>query len=322
MSFSQFFTPRKDVITVSKAIPQNLLPGSLPVLDPNTVTTADIYKEIVHMRRSQDSFQESILKTISHLKEELRAELRAQIVEEVGAAHAAGIAELREHFGKELQEEKDRMEAKSLELEDKIQQLSITVAHSCPDSDVLDNTDVTVIANKIPKTILTAEAVAMKLIAALALENEVTVVKAKFLGEGRHSETSTTAPLLKVSLRSKDEKIKVLRKKETLKQTEFKDVTLRTSKTHIERVVEQNSRTILSKTEWGNAYRIAASGKIMLKTPRQAPEEAEPVELLRGPPNRGGHAYNFYRPPFTSPIYPSQSPVNQNTSWPYSFRNP
>ncbi|KAJ8317265.1 LOW QUALITY PROTEIN: hypothetical protein KUTeg_005169, partial [Tegillarca granosa] len=108
-------------------------------------------------------------------------------------------------------------------------------------SDPLSNPDVTVIASNLsfgPSESILSEA--------KALISE--------LGDGHDGETSLLR-VSKTTLRSFSEKKRVLRDKHNLKSTEEnKNVYIRSSKTHVERLVELNVRTLLNEMPNGNQY--------------------------------------------------------------------
>ena len=67
-----------------------------------------------------------------------------------------------------------------------------------------------------------------------------------------------TPPVLK--------KVNVLRAKQELKQSRhYKNVYMRGSKTHTERILELNAKTLLSELPNGNQYRVTANGRIVKK---------------------------------------------------------
>ena len=74
--------------------------------------------------------------------------------------------------------------------------------------------------------------------------------------------------LVKISLSTLEEKKSVLREKRKLRDTQkYKSVFLRSSKTHTERLIELNARTILHELPQGNQFRITSNGRIVKKTP-------------------------------------------------------
>lgn len=73
--------------------------------------------------------------------------------------------------------------------------------------------------------------------------------------------------LVKISFQSVEQKIEVLRKKRGLMATPaYKSVFLRSSKSHTERLIELNAKTILSQIPNGNQFRITSNGRIVKKT--------------------------------------------------------
>ena len=77
-----------------------------------------------------------------------------------------------------------------------------------------------------------------------------------------------TKGILKIELASKNEKVDILRHKSILKTTaDFKYVYIRSSKTHTDRVMDYNFKTIIAELMPDNVsnYRIAGNGKIIKK---------------------------------------------------------
>ena len=87
-------------------------------------------------------------------------------------------------------------------------------------------------------------------------------------------------PLLKIAFETVEQKVDVLRAKESLKNTrEFKNVYLRSSKNHTERILELNAKTLLSQLPNGNQYRVTANGRIVKKDNRNGtPNASDPIE--------------------------------------------
>lgn len=72
--------------------------------------------------------------------------------------------------------------------------------------------------------------------------------------------------LVKISFQSTEEKIEVLRRKRDLREVDvYKSVFLRSSKSHAERLIELNAKTILNQIPSGNQFRITSNGRIVKK---------------------------------------------------------
>ena len=75
--------------------------------------------------------------------------------------------------------------------------------------------------------------------------------------------------IFKIAFRNLEDKKKVLRSKVKLKDhAEFKNVFLRSSKTHTERLLELNTRTLLKHIPNGDQLRLTSHGKIVPKDVR------------------------------------------------------
>ena len=70
--------------------------------------------------------------------------------------------------------------------------------------------------------------------------------------------------LIKAQLQSKNAKIQVLRSKKALLTTkDYKGVFLRGAKSHVERLIELNFKTILGEMPNGSNYRVTNSGRLV-----------------------------------------------------------
>ena len=75
--------------------------------------------------------------------------------------------------------------------------------------------------------------------------------------------------LVKIELAKKEEKIRVLRNKRKLKESEddtMKQVFIQSSRTHVERLLELNVKAVLNELPNGNTYRVTANGRLVKKT--------------------------------------------------------
>jgi hypothetical protein len=84
-----------------------------------------------------------------------------------------------------------------------------------------------------------------------------------------NSKISGRPGLVKIEFDSVDQKIEVLKNKKKLSEyTAFKRVFLRSSKTHLERLYESNTRTLLKSLPEGYKFKLTANGKLVPKEPR------------------------------------------------------
>ena len=89
-----------------------------------------------------------------------------------------------------------------------------------------------------------------------------------------------THPVLKIAFENVEQKVNVFRAKQRLKQSRhYKNVYMHGSKTHTERILELNAKTLLSELPNGNQYRVTANGRIVKK---QTDAGTNPT---RGPPD-------------------------------------
>ena len=134
----------------------------------------------------------------------------------------------------------------------------------------LDNNDITVIIKDMPTT--PREDLLMKareLISALG--NEVSS-NVKVIAASRLPARFQNKPgLVKVSLADVDQKILVLRNKFKLKNHRtFKRVFIKSAKSHVERLLELNARTLLRELPQGRSYRVSGNGRILRRQGTEA----------------------------------------------------
>ena len=84
--------------------------------------------------------------------------------------------------------------------------------------------------------------------------------------------------LVKIGFETLDQKILVLRNKSALKDQQiFRNIFIQSSKSHVERLLELNARTLLRELPTCRAYRVSANGRILKK--RENERENEPPEM-------------------------------------------
>lgn len=106
--------------------------------------------------------------------------------------------------------------------------------------------------------------------------------------------SKTTKPgLVKVEMKTVEDKVSVLRAKEQLKTSvDNKRVFIRSAQTHEERLMRSNLQTLLNDHPNGNQYRFTGSGRLVKKEQPSSPSR---------PPNQRTHQ------PARSPLPPGQS---------------
>lgn len=132
-----------------------------------------------------------------------------------------------------------------------------------------DDPSLTVIAMNVQETEEPILDVAREIVSHLV--NSATVVAASRL-RGRYGKPG----LVKISFSSLEEKKNVLREKRNIRNVEkYKTVFIRSSKSHTERLIELNARTMLSELPHGNQFRITSNGRIVKKTPSTQRERGD-----------------------------------------------
>ncbi len=84
--------------------------------------------------------------------------------------------------------------------------------------------------------------------------------------------------MVKITLPTKEDKIKVLHCKRNLKDNNYAGVFLRSSTTHTDRVMQHNLITLLKEIPNGDKFRVAGNGKLVPK------DERNMGAWARGPP--------------------------------------
>ena len=131
----------------------------------------------------------------------------------------------------------------------------------------VNNCDVTVIVSNLRKRPSEIPLdVAKELVRALGddIFRNTNITDVKRYDERAHGKP----PVLKIAFESVEQKVNVLRAKQKLKQSQsYKNVYMHGSKTHTERIIELNAKTLLSELPNGNQYRVTANGRIVKKQP-------------------------------------------------------
>ena len=139
----------------------------------------------------------------------------------------------------------------------------------------LDNNGITVIAKGLPfidgEDLLTT---ARELIETMGEDvySRVNVVAASRLRARYRNKPG----LVKISLANLEQKVLVLRNKRKLKDTvEFKRVYLEGAKSHVERLIEINTRALLRELPQGRTYRVAGNGRLLRRQNQHGDDNSE-----------------------------------------------
>ena len=88
--------------------------------------------------------------------------------------------------------------------------------------------------------------------------------------------------LVKIGFETLDQKILVLGNKYALKdQQRFRNIFIQNSKSHVERLLELNARTLLRELPTGRAYRVSANGRILNKRENERENELPEMEAKK-----------------------------------------
>lgn len=171
-----------------------------------------------------------------------------------------------------------------------------------PFNEPCDNTNITVVCLNVPETMESDLMLANRIVAELGEQVSNNV---KILGSMRLKTNRPDKPgLFKIAFRNLDEKKKVLSAKSNLKKSQFfSKVFIRSSKTHMERLMEMNTRVLLDNIPNGHQYRMTSHGKLIKKDD----------QLQRRETDRRNQQQD--RHPYTLPS-PQRSPVQNRTKRP------
>lgn len=138
----------------------------------------------------------------------------------------------------------------------------------------LNNDEVTVIASGVPfeegEDILIK---AKQIVAEINTEISENDIVAAFRLKSRRQDRPGFVKIIATNV---DTKRRILREKHKLRNsTNFKNIYLRSSKSHVERMFEINTRTLLKELPHGSSYRLTANGRIIKKTTEPANENEQ-----------------------------------------------
>ncbi len=103
--------------------------------------------------------------------------------------------------------------------------------------------------------------------------------------------------IIKVELRSVEEKVAVLRRKQRLRDNEtFKNVYINSAKTHAERLIDLNFRTLLKELPLGKEFILARNGRLLRRTQTDDAAVSDRRSPLHHRHSRGSLASNGPQP--------------------------
>lgn len=251
---------------------------SQPVVGPvgsMSAAGADISKLLEDLKHGQ----ESIKKTLESKIDRLKNDINATITDKLKA--------LKDDIYMDMGKMDKKIDELDRKLNQRIDQMSAELGEpGGADSDPalgdqstkhLRDTERCIIAMGVPYGGQSEDLgpVIARLINALALEGDPPSVLA--WARMKQRSQGGRPPLLKIAFADVNVKIKVLKNKAELKNTEeFKTVWLRGSQTHAERLLHLNFKKLLKMVPDGNKYRLTGSGRLVQKDD----EETEPTENM------------------------------------------
>ena len=240
--------------------------------DLNVVNMADQSVHVEHIRPEESAYQR-ILADIADLKQG-QHKTRKFLESEIGNIIKDFKGEITRFLDEKitnLQLVMDNhlhtIDNRITQIECSVESLSTQVEHQ---NNPLKDTDRCVIASGIQYQIdENIEAKVGRLIAELGphLPINVEVIATERL----KARSSEHIPLVRIAFGDVQQKISVLKAKQNLaKSQEFRKVRLRSSKTHVERILEMNFKTIMEEfPDIDNKFRIANNGKLIPKEGKQ-----------------------------------------------------
>ena len=238
------------------------LPSSSSLSSTNMSARMDKMMEILlSVRKGKESLQ----KTFDSKIEKLRKDVLATIDDKIKAVKV------------DVDLQFAALDNRIVQLENSMRELSLEGIRI--NDQTVNNCDVTVIVSNLrarPGEIPLETA--KQLVSALGddVSDQAKITDAKRCNERDHGKP----PVLKIAFETVEQKVNVLMAKQNLKQSEqFKNVYMRGSKTHTERILELNAKTLLSELPNGNQYRVTANGRIVKK---RSETEASPMRDAAG----------------------------------------
>ena len=223
----------------------------------------DLISEIKGLRLGQQRLERILDTKLT----EFKAEIRLDMDRKVSAVSSNLSSQINRLDGQiqNLQQKLNEMDV----LNDKVNALETQAKAgylpSANSDNPVDNTELTVVCRGVTqKANEDTMEVANEIVESIGLKEKVHITGALRL----ESSSPDQNGLLKISFASVKEKIAVLREKQRLKSTrKFRNVYMRKSMDHVERVIHQNSYMVLSMLpqDIGSKYRITGSGKIVKK---------------------------------------------------------
>ncbi len=224
------------------------------------VNLDQVYQLILEVKDSFDQHKQSVESQIKKLTDDLHAHLDT-VLEQTTRSIKKQITDSADEVQAYVDGEVGRITS---QIDDVVKRVTSLEETQTPDYDP----EVSVIMSRVPQSEgEDIQQVAEKIIHEGLHMPEVPVIRAMRLGqrEARPGQRQVT-PLVKVQLRNLDDKKKVLRAKLNLaNSTDFGNVWIRSSKPHIERLIDLNFKTILEMIPGGNTMTITNSGRIVKK---------------------------------------------------------
>ena len=141
--------------------------------------------------------------------------------------------------------------------------------------------DVTVVGMRIP--FVRGEDIFMK--SCDLIYNHLNLRDIKIIRAMHTAERNGRPGIVKIQLGSVTDKVKVLREKSKLAKSdgEYRNVYLRSSKTHTERLVDLNFRTLLHELPNGKNYRVAGNGRVIIRDDGTSKKQLQTSQSQRNP---------------------------------------
>ena len=238
-------------------------------------TLTDLLSTVQDLKKGQDSLKRVFEKKIDKLRNDLMESIDAK------------VKSLRDEFSLDMARESSRIDtliSSVQSLQGRVSDIEIMQDNGTMNADLsngtafhrrgqlnpLNDPEVTVIASGLQFTddenILSKASELIGAIGGDVAENVLVTAAARLPSKFRNK-----PGLVKISFGTVDEKVLVLRNKMNLKNsTVFKNVFLKSSKSHAERLIELNARAILKELPQGRSLRVDSNGRIKPRSGNRA----------------------------------------------------
>jgi cytochrome c556 len=271
--------------------PQDMEGATSDTQNEGTVTLDKVWEKLTEIEAQQTAKNDNLLNLIDKKFDELKR----QITEDIGRR----IESFKRAFRSEINKDLEQLRQQCATIQTQLEAINI------PETSPFDDVNKCIVISNFPHDYnANLKVNVSSMLDEINSENEldgVDIVDCMRLGDPA-KQTRERPGLLKVALDSLESKKKVLCQKGKLKNTvNYKDVGVRSSMTHTERLMQMNFRTLLRCVPDGKDYRLSGNGRIISRQRVPETDDAEDgadddnqgFEMVhRGRQNRHGRGGN------------------------------